>query len=68
MFVKETVLNLTVLSKPYDGTLRAYAHCSIKDSIVIFGVNLSKQSQGLHVPLNNTGNLYSLYSEDLLSR
>lgn len=68
MLVKETVLNLTVLSEPYDGTLRAYAHCSIEDSIVIFGVNLSNQSQGLHVPLNNTGNLYSLYSDDLQSR
>ncbi|CAH1401599.1 unnamed protein product [Nezara viridula] len=66
--VRETVLNLTVLSKSYDGTLRAYAHCSKKDSVVIFGVNLSKQSQGFYLPLNNTGYLYSLYSDDLQSR
>ncbi|XP_024219010.1 heparanase [Halyomorpha halys] len=66
--VKETVLNLTVLSTPYDGTLRAYAHCSVKDDVVIFGVNLSNLFQGFYVPLNKTGNLYSLYSDDLQSR
>lgn len=66
--VKETVLNITNLNEGNSPTLRAYAHCSSSNSVVVFGVNIANISQGFLLPMNTTGQLYCIHSSDLLSR
>lgn len=66
--IKETVLNLTVLNRSGSPTLRVYAHCSKSNHVAVFGVNIANVSQGLYLPMNQTGLLYCLHSADLQSR
>ncbi|KAL1132763.1 hypothetical protein AAG570_010715 [Ranatra chinensis] len=58
--VNNKVLNVTYDQDISDQTLRVYAHCSTKGTIVIFGVNIGNLTYGLNFRMNTTSKLYSL--------